>query len=113
MDENKSIVAEAVGKEVEIFRKEMSELKMETEKLKKESSELREMVKSLEISLDETEQYSRKSCLILSGDGIPEAKKDETTEETRSVALNVIKQKLKVDVKGGLWRVIALETRRG
>ena len=59
------------------------------------------MVKSLEISLNETEQYSRKTCLILSGDGIPEAKRDETTEETKSVALNVIKEKLKIDVKGG------------
>ena len=43
------------------------------------------MVKNLEASVDEAEQYSRKSCLILSGEAVPETKKDETTEETRGV----------------------------
>ena len=102
MDEIRALVAEAVGKEMGAFRAEIAKLKEETETLKKENTELREVVKHLEASLDETEQYSRKSCLILSGEGVPEPKRDETTEETRSVALKVIKEKLKVDIKGGV-----------
>ena len=83
-------------------RKEITQLRGETEKLRRENSELRVMVKNLEGSIDETEQYSRKSSLILSGEGIPEPKKDETTEETRSMTLKVIKEKLRVNVKGGV-----------
>ena len=71
----KALVAEAVKKEMEVFRVEMSQLKEETVRLKKENSELHVLVKNLEISLDEAEQYSRKSCLLISGDGVPEAKK--------------------------------------
>ena len=37
MDEIKALVAEAVGKEMEIFRKEVSELKEETKKTKKKT----------------------------------------------------------------------------
>ena len=102
MEDIEALVAEAVSREMEKFRNEIGQLKGETEKLKKENHELRVMVKNLEASVDEAEQYSRKSCLILSGEGVPEAKKDETTEETRSVALKVIKEKLKVDMKGGV-----------
>ena len=102
MDEIRALVAEAVGKEMGAFRAEIAKLREETETLRKENTELREVVKHLEASLDETEQYSRKSCLILSGEGVPEPKRDETTEETRSVALKVINEKLKVDIKGGV-----------
>lgn len=102
MDQIRALVAEAVGKEMESFRKEISGLKEETEKLKKENSELRSTVKNLEMYVDEIEQYSRKSSLILSGEGVPEHKKDETTEETREIALKIMKEKLKVDVKGGV-----------
>ena len=102
MEEIKALVADAVSKEMEPMKKEIAQLKLETEKLKKENSELRKAVKILEDSVDVVEQYSRKSCLILSGDGVPEQKKDETTEETRAIALQVIKEKLKVEVKGGV-----------
>ena len=100
MTEIEALVAEAVRKEMEAFKEEVSQLKEETVRLKKENKELHVMVKNLEVSLDEAEQYSRKSCLIMSGDGVPEAKKDETTEETRTMALKVIKENLKVEVKG-------------
>ena len=87
---------------MEGMRQEIIQLKLETEQLKKENSDLRKGMKILEDSLDEVEQYSRKSCLILSGEGVPEPKKDETTEETRALALKVIKDKLKVEMKGGV-----------
>ena len=102
MEEIKALVAEAVSKEMELVRKEVSELRDETEKLKKENSLLHATIKNMEASLDEVEQYSRKSCLILSGEGVPEQKKDETTEQTRAIALKIMKEKLKVDVKGGV-----------
>ena len=102
MEEIKALVAEAVSKEMESVRSELTQLKAETEKLRKENSGLRETIKKLEDSVDEVEQYSRKSCLILSGDGVPEPKRDETTEETRAIAVQVIKDKLKVDMKGGV-----------
>ena len=102
MEEIKALVAEAVSKEMEVMRKEMDQLKLETENLKKENAELRSTVKILENTIDDVEQYSRKSCLILSGEAIPEPKKDESTEETRVMALGIIKDKLKVDMKGGV-----------
>ena len=107
MDETdiRALVAESVSKvrkEMEVLKHEVTELKGETVKLKKENVELRSLVRNLEATVDETEQYSRKSCLILSGDGVPEPTKDETTDETRSMALKVIKEKLKVVVKGGV-----------
>ena len=102
MEEIKALVAEAVSREMEVFRKEMSLLQLETENLKKENAELRMTVEKLENYVEEVEQYSRKSSLILSGEGVPEQKKDETTEETREMALQVIKEKLKVDLKGGV-----------
>lgn len=102
LEEIKALVAEAVNKEMELVRKEVRQLKDETEKLKKENSDLRSTVKSLEANIDEIEQYSRKSCLILSGEGVPDQKKDETTDETRAMTLELIKEKLNVDVKGGV-----------
>ena len=98
----KALVAEAVSREMEGVRKELDELKLETDKVRKENIELRKAVQILEDTIDEVEQYSRKSSLILSGEGVPEPTKDETTEETRAVALGVIKDKLDVEVKGGI-----------
>ena len=102
MEEIKALVAEAVAKEMEGVHKELTQLKQETEKLRKENTDLRDTVKKLEDSLDEVEQYSRKSCLILSGDGVPEPKREETNEETREMTLALIKDKLKVNIKGGV-----------
>ena len=102
MEQIRELVAEAVSREMEEVRKEMSLLKVESENLKKENAELRMAVEKLENYVEEVEQYSRKSSLILSGEGVPEPKKDETTEETRELTLQVIKEKLKVDIKGGV-----------
>ena len=60
MEDIEALVAEAVSREMEKFKKEIGQLKGETEKLKKENHELRVMVKNLEASVDEAEQYSRK-----------------------------------------------------
>ena len=49
---------------MEGMRQEINKLKLETEQLKKENSDLRKGITILEDSLDEVEQYSRKSCLI-------------------------------------------------
>ena len=85
---------------------------MKLKKLKKENTELRSTVKCLEANLDEIEQYSRKSCLILSGEGVPDQEKDESTDETRALTLKIIKEKLNVDVKGEWKHVIAFGTKK-
>ena len=102
MEEIRALVAEAVSKEMEGVRKELAQLRDETDKLRKENSDLHKTIKKLEDNIDEVEQYSRKSCLILSGEGVPEPKTNESSEETRAMAFKVIKDKLKVDMKGGV-----------
>ena len=105
MEEIRELVAQAV-------QAEMSEIQQELRTLKAENQELRQLVRRLEFSLDETEQYSRKSSLILSGDGFPEEGKDETAADTREIAQKVIKEKLKVEIQGGLTACHRLRNRK-
>ena len=62
---------------------------------------LNKKISKLEWDLDEAEQYSRKTSLIIGGEGVPEMTQDETPAETREIAINLIKEKLDVTIKGG------------
>ena len=60
-----------------------------------------------------TEQCSRKSSLILSGDGFPEEGKDETAADTREIAQKeVIEEKLKAEIQGGITVCHRLKNRK-
>ena len=102
------LVAEAVGRETALLQEQIEQLKANQERnleiienLKTENKKLWSEVTKLDRNLDDVEQYNRKSSLILGG-AFPEGKEGETPGETREVALKVIKEKLRVDMKGGI-----------
>ena len=102
------IVADAVRKETAALHEEVKLMKSEhkklgevVENLKKENKKLMEQLTLLDRNLDQAEQYNRKTSLILGGD-FPEYKEGETPGETREAAMAVIKDKLKVELKGGI-----------
>ena len=109
--DNKAIeklVMEAVKKETANLREEIENLKTEQkkscdvmEKLKTENKKLWTEMTKTDRNLDQLEQYTRKTSLILGGD-FPEGREEETPGETREIILKVIKDKLKVDLKGGV-----------
>ena len=71
------------------------------ENLKKENKNLCEQLTQLDRKLDQTEQYNRKTSLILGG-AFPDYQEGETPAQTREAAAAVIKDKLKVNLKGGI-----------
>ena len=81
-------------------KKEIGQLKNEVSGLKKENTNLRDFIYEVEANLDELEQYSRKDCLILSGDGIPKEQKEETPMQTREIAQKIITETLQVKMQG-------------
>ena len=97
MDKIQELINRAVKKETE-------KLWGEIELLKKENSDLKKKVHELDCKVDDNEQYSRKSSLILSGGGIPDPPTDreETNSEIRAVASAVIENQLKVKIQGGV-----------
>ena len=60
------------------------------------------------------EQYNRKTSLILGGGGVPLPHTDhqETTSETRAVAQKVIKETLKVNMKGAILACHRLKNKK-
>lgn len=62
-------------------------------------------------NLDQLEQYSRKTSLILGG-AFPEGKEGETPGETRDTVIKVLKEKLNVDLKGGVVACHRLRNKR-
>ena len=93
-DEIRQLVAEAVKKETEALRNEVSSLKAENIKLWN-------MVTRMDRDMDTIEQYNRKSSLILGG-AFPEGEEFEAPSKTRETALQVIQEKLGVEIKGGI-----------
>ena len=95
-------------------KKETDSLRGEIEKLKKENADLKKQVQELDRAIDENEQYSRKSSLILSGGGIPDPPNDreETTSEIRAVTSAAIEKQLKVKIKGGMVACHRLRNRK-
>ena len=57
------------------------------------------------------EQYRRKDCLILSGEGVPVEGEGETPPQTREIAHAIIKDTLKVDLQGGITACHRLKNR--
>ena len=102
------LVAEAVENQTAKLMKEIEKLKTNQKKndeiienLKTENTKLWTELTNLDRHLDEVEQYNRKSSLILGG-AFPDEKDGETPSDTRNAAMQVIKEKLKVDIKGGI-----------
>ena len=93
LEQVRALVAQAVEKETADLKKEIAALKAENVKLD-------EKITKLEWALDEAEQYNRKTSLILGGEGVPEGKQGESPAETRETALNLIKEKLNITLKG-------------
>ena len=102
----KTLVFEAVRKETEALREELKNVKSEQkksceviEKLKTENKKLWEEITRVDRNLDDVEQYNRKSTLILGG-AFPEGEEGEAPAQTREMAKKIIKEKLKVEMKG-------------
>ena len=93
LEQVKKMITQAVEKETAVLKKDISALKAENKRLN-------DKISKLVWDLDEIEQYSRKTSLILGGEGVPEETKDETPAETREMAINLIKEKLNVSLKG-------------
>ena len=113
------IVADAVRKETAALQEEVKVMKSEQKKLRevvgnleKENKKLLEQLTILDRNLDQAEQYNRKTSLILGGD-FPEYKEGETPGETREAAMAVIKDKLKVELKGGIAACHRLRNKKG
>ena len=81
------------------------------ELLKTENKKLRAEIEKVDRHLDEVEQYHRKTSLILGG-AFPEGKEGETPAETRETAKKMIKDKLKVDLKGEIVACHRLKNKR-
>lgn len=96
-----ALVHEAVKKETENLKKETEALKGEVKALKDENEKLKNMVTKLDRGLDELDQYGRKTSLILGG-AFPEGEEWEDPSKTRETTMKVIKEQLKVDLKGGV-----------
>ena len=93
LEQVKALIAQAVEKETAV-------LKTDILALKSENAKLCDKITKLEWSLDEAEQYNRKTSLILGGEGVPEGKHGESPAETRETAIKLIKEKLNVTLKG-------------
>ena len=107
-DAIEKLILEAVKKETATLCEEIENLKTEQkrsgemiEKLKNENKNLRAEVTKIDRNLDQLEQYSRKTSLILGG-AFPEGRDGETPSETRETVVKVLKEKLNVDLKGGI-----------
>ena len=87
------------------LKDEVTAGKLERQLLVEENKELKAHIKYLERQVDHNEQYSRQSCLILSGDDLPEATTSESggpedPAHTKKVVEDVIKNKLGVKLTG-------------
>lgn len=112
------LVKEAVEKETLALREELENVKTEQknssvviENLIKENKKLWEEIEKVDRNLDEVEQYNRKPSLILGG-SFPEGKEGETPAETRETVHKVIKDKLKVTLKGDIIACHRLRNKR-
>ena len=81
------------------------------EKLKTENKKLWAEITKVDRNLDEVEQYNRKTSLILGG-AFPEGKDGETPAETRETVRKIIKEKLKVEMKGEIVACHRLRNRK-
>ena len=101
IEQIKALVHEAVKKETEAMREEIKNLNTEMQNLKEENKKLKDKVMQVDRGLDSLDQYGRKSSLILGG-AFPEGEEWENPQTTRDTATKVIKEKLRVDLKGSI-----------
>ena len=71
-------ISETLVKEVSSLKTENSALKMENDNLKKSVTKLQDRVVKLEMIADDSEQYSRRNCIRITG--IPEDKDEDTDQ---------------------------------
>ena len=97
-------------------KKETESLRGEIEKLKIENVELKKKMHDLDQAVDNNEQYSRKSSLILSGGSIPDppmdGEREETTSEIRAATTEAIEKQLKVKLQGGIMACHRLRNKK-
>lgn len=89
-----------IKEEFREFRQEVNEkLEQAFSKIKvleDENKDLRSLVNRLEEKIDDNDAYERRDCVIFNGDALPIA---ENGENTALVATELIKNKLKINVK--------------
>ena len=94
------------NKERDDLTQEVSKLKEANVNLARENTELKTEIVQLSEIVDKNEQYSRKDMLILSGDGLPPVSPNSGEHEdpsiTRDIVTKVIRDKLGVELKGGI-----------
>ena len=71
-------ISETLVKEVSSLKTENSALKMENDNLKKSVTKLQDRIVKLETIADDSEQYSRRNCIPITG--IPEDKDEDTDQ---------------------------------
>ena len=91
--------------ELRELKDEVAASKSEMQVLVEENRELKAHVQYLEKLVDQNEQYSRRSCLVLSGEDLPHADTSdsgapEEPAETKKIVEEVIKNKLGVKLSG-------------
>ena len=79
--------------------------------MKKENKKLWQEIEKVDRNVDEVEQYNRKTSLILGG-SFPEGAEGETPQETRVTVKKVLKEKLKVEMKGEIVACHRLRNKR-
>lgn len=106
MEDIENIIETAVKRACDKLRAEFetanAAIVSQLAELKEENSGLKSRIRSMEIAAEKSEQYNRKTSLILGGNGIPPPPSDhvETTSETRAIAAEIIKNSLKVEMRG-------------
>ena len=91
--------------ELRELKEEVAVGKQERQLLIEQNRELNAHVLYLEKLIDDNEQYSRKNCLILSGEDLPQPEISESglpeePAQTKKVVEEVIKKKLGVELSG-------------
>ena len=87
--------------ELRDLKDEVATGRQERQLLIEENKELKAHIMYLEKLADNNEQYSRRNCLVLSGEDLPRPSADESGEQeepaqTRKIVEDVIKNKLGV-----------------
>ena len=91
--------------ELRDLKDEVAAGRQERQLLIDENKELKAHILHLEKLVDNNEQYSRRNCLVLSGEDLPQPKASESGEQeepaqTRKIVEDVIKSKLGVKLSG-------------
>ena len=88
VDSAVSRISETLVKEVSSLKTENSALKLENYNLKKSITKLQDRAVNLEMIADESEQYSRRNCIRMTG--IPEDKDEDTDQIVFKMARDLI-----------------------